>query len=325
MMSSSKRRKVDIDAAPPQGMSLADFLRESARMRQDAFVKLNTVMRQFVAANAAVSPSSNGKPPNAVPLIHDYRHQHRLVQSLYGTSDIPGCDLVGMGTSEYAQLTRQAIGPNKFVDEETGETLSDKAVCLPQRLAKSLFFQNVKSVASGGVGSMFAVTMTGQVYSWGVDDQGGLGRDTEGRYKADLPAEVTGFFTTEDDGTRICEDGSIVDVVAGAGHALFLTLRGNLYMCGFYKDQDSLSVAHDCTPESVKASNGRPVRVALPGKVVMMARTTGSANAVVMQDKSTVYTWGKLRASECIAGKFGTLTKSLHYVRLWQLWRIGAI
>ena len=211
--------------------------------------------------------------------------------------DVVGCDLVGMGSGECGQLTSQVIPTTTFVDEETGETLQITATCPPQRLAASMFSQNVKTVASGGVGLAFAATTTGQVYSWGAADDGGLGRPVERSDEEETPAEVTGFFTTEDDGTRICEDGSIVDVIVGAGHALFLTLRGNLYMCGCYRDQDSLKVGHDCTPESVKECCTRPVHVALPGKVVMMARTTGSANAVVLEDKSTVYTWGKLRSS----------------------------
>ena len=201
-----------------------------------------------------------------------------------------------MGSGESGQLTSQVIPETTFVDEE-GETLKELTACPPQRLAASLFFQNVKTVASGGAGTVFAVTTTGQVYSWGVGDDGALGRPVERLVEEETPAEVTGFFTTDDDGTRICEDGSIVDVIVGAGHALFLTLRGNLYMCGFYKDRDSLRVGHDCTPESVKKCCTRPVHVALPGKVVMVARTAGSANAVVLEDKSTVYTWGKLRSS----------------------------
>ena len=280
-MNSIQNRKVVVE---PQGMSRADFRRESKRLRQVAFVQLNTVMRQSVVANA-------GDP---LPLIHEYRHQSHSIHSLYGSDNV-GCDLVGVGSGESGQLTSQVIPETTFVDEE-GETLKELTACPPQRLAASLFFQNVKSVASGGVGLAFAVTTTGQVYSWGVADDGGLGR-SEASYGSATPAEVTGVFTTDDGGTRICEDGSIVDVIVGAGHALFLTLRGNLYMCGFYKDQDSLTVGHDCTPESVKKCSTRPVHVALPGKVVMVARTAGSANAVVLEDKKTVYTWGKLRSS----------------------------
>ncbi len=279
-----------------QGLSEAEFARRSNVLRQAAFVSINTSLRD---------KSTDPHIPEPVLLehIHDYRNQHRLLFSLYGAdpTDIPYCDLVGFGSNESQQMTAQVILDQGTLRDEDGQEIDDTGACRPQRLAASTFFQNVKTVAAGGMTS-FAVTTTGRIFSWGNADDGGLGRVAKSDEDQGTPQEITGFYTTttpSQNGSKstasasICEDGSIVDVVAGAGHVLILTLGGNLYSCGFYKDSDSLITRDGRSADDIHGSTDGPVHVPLPGKVIMFT-TKGSFNAVVLENGS-LYTWGTLQ------------------------------
>jgi alpha-tubulin suppressor-like RCC1 family protein len=184
-------------------------------------------------------------------------------------------DVVAMGMDDGFQLGIQSSADD------------DKATEYTPTLVRNLPTEGVVQVAAGGLHSA-AVSDDGEVYTWGVNDDGALGRDMTEDEMHNVK-RITEGFAPEDKGT-------MVGVSCGDSHSLFLTLRGKVYTTGMYKDTDSgmfKQVPSDAT--KCKGFNKFPVPVVLPKKARAIAAGF-SINVAILEDDSLV-SWGKLVVS----------------------------
>lgn len=200
-----------------------------------------------------------------------------------------GCEtgmVVGFGSNETSSLG---------LIENIGKDHEDNF--FPPRFVRALSSKGMKirRVTCGGTHSA-ALSCDGTVYTFGVSDDGTLGRFIPTGENVDMevieanPAAVTGFRAG-----GVVEDGKIVDVVAGIGHILFLSKSGRVYHCGMYKDGDSGKFSHPEDPGSKPLGvNKFPVHVPMPGNAPVARIITGSDsafNAVLLRD-GTLLTFG---------------------------------
>lgn len=99
---------------------------------------------------------------------------------------------------------------------------------------------------------------------------------------------VSGFVSK----TGINEDGTITQVSAGESHTLFLSLDGNVYSSGMYKEKDKEKFRITSKPsQSRKGTNKTPEHIwQLPQKAVGIV-SGGDFAAAILDDRSMV-TWG---------------------------------
>lgn len=95
--------------------------------------------------------------------------------------------------------------------------------------------QQVLAVASGDMHSV-AITEDGSVYTWGVNDEGALGRPTDG------DAWISSSAAEKEDScvpgkARMPEGVFAVQAVAGGGFTFALTSTGAVYGWGLFKDE----------------------------------------------------------------------------------------
>jgi regulator of chromosome condensation len=150
-------------------------------------------------------------------------------------------------------------------------------------------------------GSCHTVTRdaNGHVYAFGSSDEGAMGRSGED-YTGDLrvtgfiPSKHASFLTPIDK-----EDNCIVKIKCGTLTTLFLTIHGNLYEAGCYRDYkdtklrvpkppDDTSVEEKEFPYGVHQTPAHLYQIR--GKVVDMACGT-YMNAAILED-GTLLTWG---------------------------------
>jgi regulator of chromosome condensation len=112
-----------------------------------------------------------------------------------------------------------------------GEDVTERRTALQVDVAE----QQVLAIASGDMHSV-AITEDGSVYTWGVNDEGALGRPTDGdawnstangeRENSCVPGKA-----------RMPEGVFTVQVVAGGGFTFALTDTGAVYGWGLFKDE----------------------------------------------------------------------------------------
>ena len=116
------------------------------------------------------------------------------------------------------------------------------------------------------------MTEGGQVYSWGANWNGQLGRgDFLTQKVPDHP--ISGLLTLP-----------ITMVTCGESHTLFLTLSGELYACGSNRFGE---LGFDD-----EKSRPRPVRVVLPARVNLVAIACGSFHSLAISHDHQLYSWG---------------------------------
>jgi regulator of chromosome condensation len=260
-----------------------------------------------------------------------------------------GGEVVPMGSDDGNQCALppstivKTVGVNSIEnDDDEDEEEAEKPTSVAPFVLQSFYNYNsrsFKSISAGGMHSV-ALSVDGTVYTWGSSDDGALGRESLAERPSgnnnnignksstsdyialeSEPGLVHGFTTID----GINEDGQIIQVVAGDSHILFLSLSGNVYQCGTYKDCDS-GKFHDCDKNNkIVGSNNSPVHVsALYGKPVREVFTRAGFNAALLMD-DTIVTWGfgcrgELARSANMAGTTGpnkegmyTLTKEYFY------------
>ena len=186
----------------------------------------------------------------------------------------PG-EVVAMGNDDCLQL---GVSPQIINEDE------EKPTEYKPTLARHMP-SNVIQVAAGGLHSA-ALTNDGKVYTWGCNDDYALGREvTDENLHLAMQMPQTSFLPED--------QGEIVAIDAGDSHTLFLSLNGNVYQTGMYKDMDS-GKFRDLPPGETnpKGINKVPVKVDMPQKVRAIAAGF-SWNAAILADNSIV-TWGKL-------------------------------
>ncbi|KAF2167689.1 hypothetical protein M409DRAFT_65819 [Zasmidium cellare ATCC 36951] len=161
----------------------------------------------------------------------------------------------------------------------------------------------VVQIEAGGMHCV-ALTHDNKILTWGVNDQGTLGRDTEweGGLKDmdDAASDDSDDDEKDDNGlnpkestpgevdwseTEIAEGTRFVQVAAGDSSSFVLTDDGKVYGWGTFRSNDGI---FGFTPE-VKIAN-RPVLV--PGLKDIASIKAGANHALAMNTKGAVYAWG---------------------------------
>jgi alpha-tubulin suppressor-like RCC1 family protein len=242
------------------------FFQEKKRsLWQQHMETLNTATRKRLLGNGNGNLTT---PDDAVMMACEYLRVQRDIDQLYHR---PAGDVVAMGMDDCSQL-----GIAKTADD-------DKEMEYAPTLVRNLP-SNTIQVASGGLHSV-ALMDSGEVYTWGCNDDYALGREVT-EETSHLVEKVTAGFDPAD-------VNQMVAIEAGDSHSLFLSLQGNVYMCGMYKDVDS-GKFHDVNPgqKLTKGSNNIPVKAyQIPQKVRKIAAGF-SWNAAILADDSMV-TWGE--------------------------------
>jgi len=165
-----------------------------------------------------------------------------------------------------------------------------------QLLPHKSFKHGVRQVAAGALHSV-ALCDNGVPYTWGQTDKGCIGRtvgDGDDKVFEELkPTALQTFRSRQGDD----EGGTIRQVAAGEIHCLFVSLKGNLYQCGAYRDPDSVLFKdsdEDGERADVEGFNAAPVHVRMPGNLKVIRAYTGAEshfNAALLSD-GLLYTWG---------------------------------
>ena len=148
----------------------------------------------------------------------------------------------------------------------------------PLTLSESL--KGIRQVAAGGQ-HFVAVDNDGRAWTWGVTDEGCLGRDTSSD-GAESPAVVPGLPLIE-------------SVAASEMATYFVSKDGKVYMCGLSRDIDQAKFTMP-GPEKldVKGFREKPVLMdSFPQKVVRVYSGCSSSIAAAVGEDGTLYTWGK--------------------------------
>lgn len=160
----------------------------------------------------------------------------------------------------------------------------------------------VVQIAAGGM-HCIALTHDNKVLTWGVNDQGTLGRDTEwdgGLKDMDDNASDSDDDEKDDNGlnpkestpgevdwsqTEVAEDTRFVQVAAGDSSSFVLTDDGKVYGWGTFRSNDGI---FGFTPD-VKVAT-RPVLI--PGISKVTDVKAGANHALAIDSKGAVFAWG---------------------------------
>lgn len=230
--STRKVRKATRQSVGQVSVKNRDFVRLKDRLCKAATQEImeSDGFRQLFQPGGPRLPSaSQGAHPEFVnETVTDLRWQLQDVHNLYRR---PTGDVIAMGQEDTGQLGLVSlIG----VDKDDG---------FPPTLVHTLYTKGVQQVAAGGMHSV-AVTQDGEAYTWGCSDNGQLGRtykvqeDEEDEKYATPPTKVINLFPSKHAVSKHsvrspqneCDD--IIAVDAGAGHTLFMTISGNVYLAG---------------------------------------------------------------------------------------------
>jgi alpha-tubulin suppressor-like RCC1 family protein len=225
--------------------------------------------REYRELNAA-STSFTSSFPRAEKYVQDEYIRCSII--IDRSFDIPHlCKVVGMGNNESSQLGFEVTENNSNIPP----TLIP--ICQPIRMVKA-----------GGLHSV-ALSASGVPYSWGSNDDGTLGRPTTDVSQETRPLPITGFVRSHD---FVSEDDQIMQIALGDSHSLFLSLSGNVYQCGMYKDMDSGVFSDiDGRNGSPLGGNTKPVHVFQLSDTVTEIYAGGGYNAALLADH-TIVTWG---------------------------------
>lgn len=176
-----------------------------------------------------------------------------MVSSPDFSQGVPLCDVFVHGSGECEQL-----GLGDGVLERKKPTL-----------VKSLIDAQIVAIAVGSLHNL-ALTVDGQVYSWGCNDEGALGRVGE----ENVPMLIPGLAGIP-----------IRSVSVGDCHSVFLDYSGRVWLCGTYKD----SSGHLGFPDFAKGighvhhKSMEPVLVSgLPPKTRVEEISSGANHTIVL-------------------------------------------
>ncbi|GMH41965.1 hypothetical protein BSKO_09884 [Bryopsis sp. KO-2023] len=178
-------------------------------------------------------------------------------------------------------------GEGGFGQLGLGEDVMEKTRPYPLIIGEG---QKVLDVAAGGMHSV-AVTEEGQVWSWGVNDEGALGRLTSGRAweESGMSMDEAGDPTQPGRVSLPRGIGRVLQVSAGDDHTLLLTDEGTVWGFGSFRNGSGImgfspGVEHQLTPVKV-------YHPASPAKRAVKV-SSGSNHAAILLMDGTVMTWG---------------------------------
>mmetsp|Transcript_16043 Transcript_16043/g.29333 ORF Transcript_16043/g.29333 Transcript_16043/m.29333 type:complete len:477 (+) Transcript_16043:128-1558(+) len=151
------------------------------------------------------------------------------------------------------------------------------------RAIETLAGTDISAIAAGGLHNAVVASDTGRVWTWGCADDGTLGRDGDENY----PALVGGLLSKV----------FIVGVSAGDSHTAALSMSGQVFIWGSYKDKDGKNWFRAPTGnEAFKKTQDAPVLVEEVSNVSKNGGVTqissGAGFTLALCGDGTVYSWG---------------------------------
>jgi alpha-tubulin suppressor-like RCC1 family protein len=146
----------------------------------------------------------------------------------------------------------------------------------------------ITNIASGGFHTV-ALSSVGQVYAWGLNNQGQIGDGTSGTNRlSPISVDTTGALNGK----------IIINIAAGAFHTIALSSSGQLYAWGS-NDQGQIG---DGTNVTYRLS---PVSIATNGKVFSSV-SAGAYYSMALSLSGQVYAWGNNNYGQIGDGTYGT-------------------
>mmetsp|Transcript_7662 Transcript_7662/g.15589 ORF Transcript_7662/g.15589 Transcript_7662/m.15589 type:complete len:511 (-) Transcript_7662:134-1666(-) len=165
-----------------------------------------------------------------------------------------------------------------------GEDVSERARPTPLSLSNL----PVRRVACGGMHTL-AVTSDGALWSWGVNDEGALGREVKSSNDHVVASGPGPSANAKPDNepALVPSISGVVDISAGDSHSVAVTEKGEVFSWGSFRDASGLW----CFKPGVKIQKA-PVKVfeACGAPVVKLA--SGVDHILAMTSKGQVYSWG---------------------------------
>lgn len=141
-------------------------------------------------------------------------------------------------------------------------------------------------VSCGGMHTV-ALSAKGELWTFGVNDEGALGRKTGGTCWQDLPDEEKDDSTVP--GKADAPEGvTFVQVAAGDGFTIALSQEGVIYGCGTFKDDVGGLSGFTAKDKMLKLL--APVFELESGSIKKIA--AGARHCVALTSDGEVYTWG---------------------------------
>ncbi|EEY53266.1 regulator of chromosome condensation (RCC1)-like protein [Phytophthora infestans T30-4] len=132
-------------------------------------------------------------------------------------------------------------------------------------------------VACGGLHSA-AITSAGEVFTWGCDDDGALGRVGD----ENIPTKVTGFGP---------QQATAVQVVGGDCHTAVVTLAGKVYTWGCYRDKEGKQWCDaPSAKDAFKKKQTEPFLIKALDNIADVR--CGSSFNLARTNDGRVYSWG---------------------------------
>lgn len=155
----------------------------------------------------------------------------------------------------------------------------------------------VRAVSLGGLHAA-ALTVNGDVYAWGVADNGALGY---------MPPPVPEGSTPEEVLPKIVPKlNDILQVKCGDSQTLFLNTQGQVLMCGMIRASNDDQYHYPSPETSCEGSSATPVPIPMPGNLKAIRIEAGNASnfaAALLEDGSLV-TFGKSGILESLLDSF---------------------
>lgn len=254
--SATKRQR--LSSIPPNvGSNPLPFAKYLRREQKRGIIALTTAYKNLYMS---CDPSKH----DCFPWSYQYIQSRKDIDRLYGTSV---GNVFVFGSQEFNLLKLHSD------DEEAGSSVP---------MTRHVFFDDkkIRQVACAGFHSL-ALSTDGRVYSWGIGDDGELGREEENMI--DIIPSLR----------------NIIQISAGNTFSLFLDKNGDVFMCGMFRDVEDTRFSVPIVTDGVEDPVGwrkTPVRVRnMPGKVrQIQASVSGNFYAAVLQD-DTIVTAGKGR------------------------------
>jgi alpha-tubulin suppressor-like RCC1 family protein len=250
-------------SSPGKKRQSKQFLKDRESLYQQSLEALNENYIKLMPQALALSSR------HAMLLTADHLRCQQEIQTLYQPS--PGI-VVSMGQDDCAQL-----GISTGNDEE------EKLTVYPPTVVRNVT-ESMVAVAAGGLHSL-ALQKDGQVYTWGCNDDGALGRVTDNDLQESTAIVIDSSSMDPED------QGNVVGIEAGDSHSIYKTINGNVYMSGMYKDVDSGKFRDPPPGKSCKGNNAIPTKVRNLTQPVKTISCGASFNAAILADDSMV-TWG---------------------------------
>ena len=180
---------------------------------------------------------------------------------------MPGGDGAGfclvVGSGDCAQLGLGYEGPRERKFPAIVKSIADRT--------------DIVDISAGGLHNLI-LTSSGEVLSWGCNDDKALGREGD-EY---TPSKIDYQITDQDDVP--------VQIVAGASHSALRTEDGRVYTWGTYKD-----VTGKLGYTKTQKSQPRPAIVTFLRDYHVVKIAAGEQHIVALTDSGLVFEWGDTR------------------------------